>query len=463
MALMFGYSGFLKGRKGDSVFYVRRGKQIVRQYVGNPYDRKSPAQLRNRAIMSELGRLSTILKSCLMFTPKGLQTMRNRFVSANWSLVMDLEGTLAVDLWRLELAGGARTMTDFEVTRYGENRMRWGLLQDRHDWYDAVVYVWGEVDVNGDLSFAKCQCVAEAGEDGRFALDMANMEGDLICWAYAIVSISARFSHYLGDVHGNSISQIVQLIASRLVSDYDYAPTYTVGCQLGKNVSHASSADSEPTTYYYVGAFTSGDGEVDGAGWYAAGAHVSLTASPDEGNCFVGWYEDGVLVGQGVNIQWECSGNRTLEARFAVSVDLSFRLSNDCSCTGAGVHPINSVVECLCTPAEGYEFLAFSDGDTAICRQNPMNYFLSESKVITVETVPTGGTVNLSVTRVGSGTHPLQGSYAINTMCHVVCVPSSGYHYVGTYESGVLVDTTGDFNLWMDRDRSIEIRYALDE
>ena len=463
MALMFGYSGFLKGRKGDSVFYVRRGKQIVRQYVGNPYDRKSPAQLRNRAIMSELGRLSTILKSCLMFTPKGLQSMRNRFVSANWNLVMDLEGTLAVDLWRLELAGGARTMTDFEVTRYGDNRLRWGLLQDRHDWYNAVVYVWGQVDENGDLTFAQCKCVAEAGEDGRFALDMANVEGELICWAYGVVALSARFRSYLGDIAGDTISQVVQLIASRLVSDYDYAPTYTVGCQLGKDVSHASSADSEPTTYYYVGAFTTGDGEVDGSGWYPAGAHVSLTATPDEGNCFVGWYEDGELIGQGVNVQWECSGNRTLEARFAAAVNLSFRLTNGCSCTGAGVYPSGSFVNCQCTPAEGYEFVSFELGGVVLYRRSQMNFMLVADSVITVNTVPAGEVVYLTVQCEGRGNTPLSGSYAIDTWCHVQCVPSSGWHYVGTYESGILVDTTGDFNLWMDRDREIEIRYALDE
>jgi hypothetical protein len=375
---------------------------------------------------------------------------------------MDLEGTLAVDLWRLELAGGCRTMTDFEVTRFSASSMRWALLDNRADWYDAVVYVWGQVDENGDLTFADCRCVTEAGEDGRFALDMANIEGELVCWAYAIKALSSRMRCYLSDINGDSVAQVVGLVASRVVTDYDYAPTYTVGCSLGKDASHASSSESEPTTYYYVGAFTSGDGEVEGAGWYAAGAQYRLEATASEGNCFVGWFEDGVAHGTGRILYGTASNNVTFEARFATAVTLSFRLTNGCSCTGAGVHPVNSVVECLCTPAEGYEFVAFNDGDTAISRQNPMNLFLWSDKVITVETVPAGGTVVLTVNCVGSGSAPLSGAYPINTMCHVVCTPYNGYHYVGSYENGVLLDDTGDFNLLMDADHEIEVRYERD-
>ncbi|MDR1439928.1 MAG: S-layer homology domain-containing protein, partial [Clostridiales bacterium] len=58
-------------------------------------------------------------------------------------------------------------------------------------------------------------------------------------------------------------------------------------------------------------------GTATGAGGYAAGASVTVTAVPDAGYSFAGWYEGGILVpGAGAAYTFTAASNRALAARF---------------------------------------------------------------------------------------------------------------------------------------------------
>lgn len=75
MAKIYGMNGVATGRRGNDVFAVTNGTQIVRQYqpiVANP---RTDAQLRQRARMNTAGRFSHLCPKNLL---KAMQTENNR-------------------------------------------------------------------------------------------------------------------------------------------------------------------------------------------------------------------------------------------------------------------------------------------------------------------------------------------------------------------------------------------------
>jgi len=57
-------------------------------------------------------------------------------------------------------------------------------------------------------------------------------------------------------------------------------------------------------------------GTVTGSGTYNCGSTATLTAVPNTGYTFVGWYESGSRVSTTATYAFTVNGNRTLEARF---------------------------------------------------------------------------------------------------------------------------------------------------
>lgn len=74
------------GKLGASVFTVRKGQQVVRQYqpvVSNP---NTGDQVRTRAMFSLLTKNAKLLSGAFGFKVSGLETQRNAFIKANYGV-----------------------------------------------------------------------------------------------------------------------------------------------------------------------------------------------------------------------------------------------------------------------------------------------------------------------------------------------------------------------------------------
>ena len=85
-------------------------------------------------------------------------------------------------------------------------------------------------------------------------------------------------------------------------------------------IAPSGSPVNEYTIYSYAGT----GGTVSGGGTYNAGATVTLKATPNSNYSFDGWYEDGIkIVNAGAVYTFTASSNRTLEARFTYTPDIT--------------------------------------------------------------------------------------------------------------------------------------------
>ena len=105
-----------------------------------------------------------------------------------------------------------------------------------------------------------------------------------------------------------------------------------------------------------------GTGEVEGDPFYELGELAKLKAKPNAGYAFVGWYQNGLLVSDEPNFQFNMTGNKELKGRFEAGfrVDTSSVPPHAGTTAGGGVHPAGASITLVATPAPGYVFLYWS-------------------------------------------------------------------------------------------------------
>lgn len=105
-----GINGTGVGKLGASVFTVRKGQQVVRQYqpvVSNP---NTGDQVRVRAMFSLLTKNAKLLSGAFGFKVSGLETQRNAFIKANYGVSVMMpepeDSAALIDYSRVVLSSG---------------------------------------------------------------------------------------------------------------------------------------------------------------------------------------------------------------------------------------------------------------------------------------------------------------------------------------------------------------------
>jgi len=119
-----------------------------------------------------------------------------------------------------------------------------------------------------------------------------------------------------------------------------------------------------------------GSGTVTGAGVYAYGSQVTLTATPNEGYSFVSWTN---AQNETVSTQPEYSftmpaENITLTANFSANnytVTAQINPVGSGTVTGAGVYAYGSQVTLTATPNEGYSFVSWTNAQNETVNTQP--------------------------------------------------------------------------------------------
>ena len=123
---------------------------------------------------------------------------------------------------------------------------------------------------------------------------------------------------------------------------------------------------------FLIRALPAEGGTVIGAGNYAKGSDVSLTAIPNRGYSFVMWSENGSQVSSADTYTFECTANRTLTAVFeAHTYTLSYTAGEGGSISGQATQTVKhgqSGTEVEAVPNAGYRFVKWSDGLTTAKR-----------------------------------------------------------------------------------------------
>ena len=232
MAKLFGISGKATGRKGDTVFAVRNGQQLIRQYnpmVSNP---RSNDQVDVRAKLKMMSQLSRILGLYLAIPREGAKSPRNIFTKINYPLATATNGVAEIQLDGVQITNSHDGMAPFNATRNGSNAVNVALQASAEGTLDKVAYVVLAIDADRNMRVIDSEIVDVTAGNPTAAASL-NANGDaLVVYGYGIMLKSGKARVAYENIEGEAATHFAQLVATRSLGSGDVATTHTLGATL---------------------------------------------------------------------------------------------------------------------------------------------------------------------------------------------------------------------------------------
>ena len=164
-------------------------------------------------------------------------------------------------------------------------------------------------------------------------------------------------------------------------------------------------------------------GTVTGAGEYEEGTEVTLVATPAEGYYFVRWNDGNTDATRTITMPAQ---DTTYTAGFGYNLVVESEDTNKGTVTGGGLHCPGESENISATPAEGYKFVQWNDGNT----DNPRHVWADNLTFTAYFAEVEYYTLDVSANFPAMGTVTGSGSYEEGTTVTVTATAEEGYHFV---------------------------------
>ena len=262
---------------------------------------------------------------------------------------------------------------------------------------------------------------------------------------------SASFTLTAGSISNNcTISSNASWLSLSRTTANGYGATTSITATATQNTSNAAryatititqgsytatvSVTQEYTQLYTITALPANQnqGTVTGGGSYAAGTTVTLRATPADGYEFSNWNDGNTNNPRTITV----TGNANYIANFreisSVNTYTITVLSSNQShgtASGGGTYQEGATVTISATPASGYEFKNWNDGNTS----NPRTITVTENKTYIANFQEISSVNTYTITVLSSnesyGTVSGSGSYTEGTTVTISATPAEGYEF----------------------------------
>ncbi len=206
-------------------------------------------------------------------------------------------------------------------------------------------------------------------------------------------------------------------------------------------------------------------GTTTGAGTYASGTNVTVTATAATGYQFVNWTENSVLASTTASYTFTITADRILVANFSLlqyNIVASASPAEGGTVTGAGEYPHGTTVNLTATPNTGYVFLNWTDDGGIVSTETTLSFEAVSDRtlaanfarryIVTLESNPAGG-----------GTTTGAGLYDAGASATVTAIPAAGYAFKEWKEGPTTASTSNPYNFQVISDISLKAEFELIE
>lgn len=233
-----------RGKVGASVFAVRNGVTIERQYQPMVYNPNTPNQVAARAKLKTLSQLSEVMASVIAIPRRGLVSPRNTFTKLNYGVVSFADGQATVNLTSVKLTEGILSLPTLTIGR-GTSGIS-AQLSTAASEYDRVVYAMFRRNADNTLLYV-ASSVVEKGTDTApvFAttLTTSYTTQAFVVYAYGIRDNTEAARVVFGNVAVPSAEMIATLIVQRTLLDTDVTLSETVAAISAPNTTMDAPSD----------------------------------------------------------------------------------------------------------------------------------------------------------------------------------------------------------------------------
>lgn len=272
------------------VFAKTGGSVIMREYnptVSNP---NTVRQVGQRTKFKLLSQLAASMADVIAIPKSGLVSGRNRFMSINTPFAEVVEGVAQVSYENLQLTDGTFALPGIHADRKSDNGGYIELHEGAAQNIDRVIYAVFVKSAEEILQLRFSIISSIPGADRKFKVDGLTLEGELVIFAYGMRDLNAQATAKYGNYFIENASDLAKLISDRSISTSDYKFTRTRGATLYEGQDETQTP--EPGQVHCYVTSTKG-GSATGAGDYAIGSKVTLTATPEDDYDFKGWKRQG--------------------------------------------------------------------------------------------------------------------------------------------------------------------------
>lgn len=311
---LHGIGGVGTGKLGSMVYSVRNGQQIVRQYnpiVANP---STAAQVEARSKMKLMSQLAAIVAPVIAINAEGLKSKRNLFISRNYPLAGYAENTAQIDMAGVQLTKSNTAFPDFEVDRTNGQSIAVHLSEDATNLFDRVIYCAVISQSDGSLRLWDDVLVTEAGAGGLFPAVLPYTPNAIAIYGYGIRANNDDAKAAYANLKSGDAGKLAEILTSRNATLAAITISETKGCVLEVGETEGATMSSNQAR---VEISVQGQGDVAGAGVYAIGSQVTVTATARENNDFIRWENaQGVSVSTNASYSFTITDNMSLKAVF---------------------------------------------------------------------------------------------------------------------------------------------------
>lgn len=230
MAKYFG-NAVKTGKLGGSVFAIRNGETIERQYqpvVANP---STPDQVEARAKLKMLSQLSAVMAPVIAIRKQKNVSSRNLFVKKNYPQATFLTDTASIPLASIQLTSSVVAIP--EVTA---NRSEGGITAQMSTFtvgFDSIVYAMFIKQADDTLRYDGSRVISEAGVDGNYPATFGAAGGnEVVILAYGVRNNTEAARAVYSDMQTITAETVAKLIVNRVLSEADITLSETRGVQL---------------------------------------------------------------------------------------------------------------------------------------------------------------------------------------------------------------------------------------
>lgn len=228
MAKFYG-SATKSGRVGGSVFAIRHGETIERQYQPVVMNPKTAKQVTSRASLKLLSQVSGSLNSIIAFRRVGNVSPRNIFVSKNYRAVSEAEiqngeVSVKIDVNTIDLTGGVAAIPVMTSPVVTGNNVAVGLNSGAADNISRVLYALVGIKEGTSMFVLDVVVVEDAGGSRTFDGSLTLPEGasgNMAIFAYGVADLNetARLTYENYKVAGSPAAAVLSAIRTLSVKD----------------------------------------------------------------------------------------------------------------------------------------------------------------------------------------------------------------------------------------------------
>jgi uncharacterized repeat protein (TIGR02543 family) len=201
-------------------------------------------------------------------------------------------------------------------------------------------------------------------------------------------------------------------------------------------------------------------GTTGGAGTFAQGSTVTVTATPNASYAFLNWTENGTIVSTNSNYQFTMAGNRNLIANFTLqyTVTLSSNPVLGGITIGAGAYNAGANVTVTATPNAEFNFINWTENGTIVSTSLSYTFPLNASKILVANFVLKTYTLNVTALNGTYLKNPNLTVYNSGAIVQITATPSTGYIFSSW--SGDATGTTNPLSVTMNANKNITANFT---